>query len=87
MLTCKETSELISARYDRKLSLGERMGLRLHLMMCRYCSAVARQIDMIQKLVELKPDSQFPAPSSDQLTADARERIVDAVRDANPNSE
>jgi len=56
-------------------------------MMCRYCSAVARQIDMIQKLVELKPDSQFPAPSSDQLTADARERIVDAVRDANPNSE
>lgn len=83
MLTCKQTSELISARYDRKLGLGERVSLRLHLWMCKYCSAVARQIDLIQRLVGLKaavePSSWIRAP----LPAAARERIAESIRRAN----
>ena len=85
MLTCKETSELISARFDRRLNWGERVGLRLHLTMCKYCSAVARQIEMIQKLAKLNRDAGLAALGETQLPDAARKRIVDAVRRADPH--
>jgi Putative zinc-finger len=86
MLTCKQTSELISARYDRKLGLGERVSMRVHLLMCKYCSAVARQIDLIQKLVGLKggvePSAWIRAP----LPVAARERITRSLHQAESDS-
>jgi len=44
MLSCKETARLVSDGLDRRLSLWQRMNLRLHLMMCGACSAYRRQV-------------------------------------------
>lgn len=74
MLTCKETSGLISARYDRPLGTWERVSVSLHLLMCRYCRAVARQIAVIQKLVRL-PGSDPSLASNACLSAEVRARM------------
>lgn len=86
MLTCKETSELISARYDRTLGIGERLAMSMHVMMCRYCSAVARQIDLIQRLVGLKGEQDPSTASSACLSDAARDRISENVRKADSDS-
>jgi hypothetical protein len=39
MLSCKEATQLISQGMDRRLSLAERIGLHLHLLICRGCRA------------------------------------------------
>lgn len=42
--TCKETAALIIAREDRSLPLSDRIGLRLHLAMCKACPGFERQV-------------------------------------------
>lgn len=37
MLTCKETTELISREADERLTLKESFDMRLHVMMCGAC--------------------------------------------------
>jgi hypothetical protein len=37
MLSCKETSRLLSQGEDRRLGFGERVALRLHLAICDGC--------------------------------------------------
>ena len=42
--TCKETAALLIAREDRVLSFGDRVALRVHMMVCKNCPIFQRQI-------------------------------------------
>jgi predicted anti-sigma-YlaC factor YlaD len=42
MMNCKEATQLMSQDLDRKLSLVERFGLQLHLLICKGCRATER---------------------------------------------
>jgi hypothetical protein len=44
MRTCKDISELVSASLDRDLSFSRRLGVRLHLLMCKPCALYERQL-------------------------------------------
>lgn len=46
--TCKETTVLLSQAEDRRLSLGEKIGLYLHLVACEGCRQFEKQIDFIR---------------------------------------
>ena len=48
MMSCKQATELMSQEKDRKLGLAERVGLRLHLMMCAGCENYRRQMDVLR---------------------------------------
>ena len=48
-ITCKEASRLISAGLDRKLSLGDRTALRLHLALCDACSKLKAQFEFLRR--------------------------------------
>jgi len=48
MLSCKESAQLISQGMDRSLSLRERIGLRLHLLMCYGCRNTRQQLKFIR---------------------------------------
>ncbi len=62
MLTCKEVSHLLSEAQDRKLPLGERLPLRLHLFMCVGCRNYGKQLDFLRAITrEMKAGSE-PAP-------------------------
>ena len=44
MLSCKEATRRLSQAQDRPLSLGQRVKLRLHLLVCTACTRFARQL-------------------------------------------
>jgi len=48
MLSCKQATELMSQEKDRPLSLGERIGLRLHVWICAGCGNYRRQRDVLR---------------------------------------
>ncbi|WP_370979669.1 zf-HC2 domain-containing protein [Agaribacterium sp. ZY112] len=37
MLSCKEVTRLLSLAQERPLSLGEKISLKFHLLMCKKC--------------------------------------------------
>jgi hypothetical protein len=44
---CLESARLLSERRDHPLPLGQRIGLRLHLLICSLCRAYRTQIDAV----------------------------------------
>jgi hypothetical protein len=48
MLSCKEATELMSQEQDRPLSLAERLGLRLHVLICAGCRNYRRQMNVLR---------------------------------------
>lgn len=48
MLSCKQASQFISASLDRPLTLRERIVLRLHLIICKYCKRFSQQLQTMR---------------------------------------
>lgn len=48
MLSCREATELMSQEQDRPLTLAERLGLRLHILICSACSNYRRQMSVLR---------------------------------------
>lgn len=64
MLNCKEVSQVVSQGLDRRLGLGERLAVRLHLAICSGCRAFERQMAFLRKAVKRLPgaaDKNDPA--------------------------
>lgn len=78
MLSCKETSLLVSQARDRRLSWSERWAVRLHLWICEQCRKFARQMAVFDRLAQrLEAD---PGPMVEaELSSGARERIQKAI--------
>ena len=61
MLTCKEVSHLVSEGLDRKLGLGERVALRLHLAICQGCTNFSKQMEFLRRAAQgLGPSATWP---------------------------
>jgi Putative zinc-finger len=76
MLTCKQASQFISASLDRPLSLRERLALKLHLLICKYCKRFSQQLhDMrvalktMTSLIENDNSIKMPSVAKDRITA------------------
>lgn len=50
MLSCKEVTHLLSDSQDRKLTMGERINLEMHLAMCKGCTNYRRQMEFLRKV-------------------------------------
>jgi hypothetical protein len=76
-LTCKESSELISQSLDRRLSLKERLYLHYHLLICKSCKIVDRQLRFMhtfyKRFATSQPDDSTMQPG---LSAEAQKRIL-----------
>lgn len=76
MLSCKEVTHLVSESLDRKLPLWQRLMVRLHLLMCKFCSRFQRQMFFLRDAVRQHSgtddleETSFPG-----LSPEARERI------------
>lgn len=78
MLDCKHASRLVSQSMDRQLSLRERLGLRLHLLLCDACTQFSRQMTLLQQAVR-QWSSRVENDTRLTLPGDARQRIAAAV--------
>ena len=57
MLSCKETSRLLSEGEDRKLAFGERVMLRVHLAICKGCRNVNARFRFLRRAVRTLAES------------------------------
>ena len=51
MLSCKDVTQLISESMDHSLPLGRRIGVRFHLLICKFCARYERQLLQIRETV------------------------------------
>lgn len=81
MLSCKQASQLLSQSLDRRLSWRERMGLRLHLMVCDVCQRFGRQLAIMRSAIRI----MVQAGEQDEqvrLPAEAKGRIAKVIGSA-----
>ena len=51
MISCKKASQLMSEGMNRRLSMSETIGLRMHLFMCGTCKQVLKQFQTLRILL------------------------------------
>lgn len=49
MVTCKDASRLLSQAQDRRLTLVERLKLRVHLAVCDACTRFSVQLAVMRR--------------------------------------
>ena len=50
-LNCREVTRLTLAGEDRRLGLFDRIGIRLHLMICDACPRFAKQVKLMRQAI------------------------------------
>ena len=75
--TCRETTELASRAMDEHLTLGDRMGMRLHLAICRNCARFAQQLQEMRRLFRMETAADDDTAG---LSDPARQRIADELQ-------
>jgi hypothetical protein len=71
---CREAARLQSEALDKKLPFSKRLGLRLHLLICKWCRRYGKQIRFLRSAAHQCPDDLTEA-APQKLSAEARERI------------
>ena len=73
MLSCKDVTQLLSESMDASLPIGKRIGVRLHLLICKFCLRYKRQLLLIRETARrLAASEDIPGET---LSAEARDRI------------
>ena len=76
---CREASRLQSEALDHPLSLPKRFGLRLHLLVCKWCRRYGKQIRFLRQALRQHTDETNEA-TSHTLSPEARERLKRSLR-------
>ncbi len=72
-LSCKDVCFMVSESLDRTLSLRERVSVKIHLLMCKACRQMARQMTLLRNVSrQLEPKKN--------LSKEAGERILKQLR-------
>ena len=79
---CRQASRLQSEALDHKLPILRRVGLRIHLVFCKWCRRYGKQIRFLRDAAHEHPD-ELPEPDRRKLPDDARERIKQRLRAKN----
>ena len=86
MYSCKQATELMSLSLDAKLSLYQRVALKMHLWMCKLCSRFWEQMlflrDAMHKCSERPEEIDFMPDRS--LSPEACERIKNVLKEESP---
>lgn len=75
-LTCQDITRLVSESMDRTLPLAQRIKIRIHLGMCKYCARFEKQVRYLRRICQEHAD----LPSETVLSTKARDRIRHALR-------
>ena len=66
---------MVSESMDRNLPVHQRIGVRIHLLMCKFCSRYRRQLLFIRETIRLHAIRIKDVQPSAELPSEARERI------------
>jgi hypothetical protein len=77
--SCKQASRLQSEAFDHKLPPLQRLGLRIHLSLCKWCRRYGKQIDFLHTAAHEHPHELLD-PTPQKLSDTARERMKQRLR-------
>ena len=77
--SCKTAARLQSEALDHKLSLRRRLGLRIHLVLCKWCRRYGKQLAFTHNAAHSYPDEMAKSVSQ-QLSDEARARMQQKLR-------
>lgn len=81
--SCKQASRLQSEAMDRNLSLLEALGLRLHLVLCKWCRRYGQQLKFLRRAAH-QCGEQPGCGSVATLAPEARQRMKQKLRAGEP---
>ena len=77
--SCKAAVRLQSENLDHKLSIRQRLGLRIHLLLCKWCRRYGQQIRFVNHAAHSHPD-EIAETITQPLSKAAKERIKGKIR-------
>jgi len=72
LLSCKQASELVEKKQDKRISVKERMQLNLHLWICRACAIYEKQSKALGMLLQKIGST----PKKQALSEEAKQAIL-----------
>jgi len=81
MDNCKKVTQWVSESLDRKLPFHQRMGMRIHLLMCKFCSRYHSQLISLRKSIRAHAMYDEESEPYLPLPSEARERIKRFLHD------
>jgi len=79
MFSCRKASRLLSDSLDRELTRREKLALRFHLFICKFCRRAAKQFRFIQEIGARLRQLREDALGRERLTSEAKERILEKL--------
>ena len=77
---CKEIVPVLSQSQDRKLSLREKIVVKMHLAACAPCVRYLKQINFLSDAFHKCDEKNLPVEPAAKLSPDARERIKNIMK-------
>lgn len=71
---CREATRLQSEALDHPLAPRKGIGLRIHLVLCKWCRRYGKQVAFLRNAAHEHPD-KMAEPVPQNLSDEARERI------------
>lgn len=84
MLSCKDVSRMVSESLDRKLSLYDRLRVKLHLLICNACQQMVKQMELLRSAFQRFGSTEKKQSHTEQgtLSKEARTRILERLQHA-----
>ena len=79
-MSCREVTRLMAESFERRLTLKERLSLRMHTMMCGTCRLFLRLQHQINRAVRHGAEKWREAASEQVLPDESRQRLQTAVQ-------
>lgn len=82
MYTCKEVTHLVLEKQERRLSWRERLGIRIHYLICDACKRFEQQMQFLRRAAQRYAERHQASEQDTVLTPEARQRIRAKLHDA-----
>ncbi len=81
MMSCEESSRLVSDSIDRELTRGEKLVTWMHQVMCWPCCRFLKQMELLHKACQRRAqgDSVAVTEECSGLSEQAKQRIAEAI--------
>jgi hypothetical protein len=86
MFSCKDVSLKVSESLDHRLPMFQRLMIRMHLLMCRYCARFHRQILLVREMARYTQPMANTFDTSHTLSPDAQARLKQTLKSASAGS-
>jgi hypothetical protein len=76
-LSCKKATELIEKKLHFRLSMLEKMQLKMHKMMCNACTHYEKQSKLIERGIAKSDDESFSQEELEELKKLIHQKLAD----------